>query len=461
MDNLIQPTLLLKPFAQNGDKNDIPLVNNMITNPQLADLTHGFPEITSLRPAQGGLPPERKDFNALGYLTTTYDFFYQAGGVFTFNQTISDAIGGYPLNARLWYLDANGISMIVRSTIANNTNNFLTDSSCIGIAGSNKPWVVESFRGIQMNENYITNCVKEVPQNINVAIVSDTLVLRTGSKVCVPNGFEEDGTTKHFDEVVTEQDIVHGAWGASTNACFLVNPSLNRAWMMAQSNVFIGGSAPTTYEYMVWYDTATNVIKTTGDYGASWTGGWALPVSYVYADSVSFKIIKNVFDGFGFLGSIIFVLPKVKMLFPSGINQDGTLANTSYETDTVCMWNCDWSPNRCPLFFDANGRLPYPCSEYWVENYSSRQPTAGRYYSYYSPVQNKIFFTDNGGAWAQRVGCILGIVSADSNHKITDFEIKTVYRSADVNEVVLKEKIQYVSTLPASPEGDVLYLIPQ
>lgn len=138
MQNLTQPTLLLKPFAESGDKNTLPVTNTDASNPQLADLTNGFPQITSESPDDGGLPPERKDFNGLGYLTTTYDFFYQAGGTFTFNATISSAIGGYPKNARLWYTDSNGATTILRSTKNNNTDNFITTPSYIGTS-----WVPE------------------------------------------------------------------------------------------------------------------------------------------------------------------------------------------------------------------------------------------------------------------------------------------------------------------------------
>lgn len=147
MQNLTQPTILLKPFAVEGDRNTLPNENSDETNPQLADLTNGFPPITSLSPDDGGLPPERKDFNGLGYLTTSYDFFYQAGGTFTYSPTIAAAIGGYPLGARLWYTNPIGVSMIVRSTIENNSNNFLTDSSVIGMAGEGKPWERENFLG--------------------------------------------------------------------------------------------------------------------------------------------------------------------------------------------------------------------------------------------------------------------------------------------------------------------------
>lgn len=138
MQGLTQPTLLLKPFADSGDKNSIPVTNSDLANPQLADLTNGFPAITSEVPENGGLPPERKDFNGLGYLTTTYDYFYQAGGTFTFNSTISTAIGGYPKDARLWYTDSNGATTVLRSTKNDNTDNFVTTPSYIGTS-----WVPE------------------------------------------------------------------------------------------------------------------------------------------------------------------------------------------------------------------------------------------------------------------------------------------------------------------------------
>ena len=131
MQTLTQPTLLLKPFAVSGDKNTLPDVNEDNTNPQLADLTNGFPPITAEQPSQGGIPPERKDFNGLGYLTTLYDYFYQAGGTFAWNDTICTAIGGYPVGARLWYVKQNGETVIVRSLIGNNTYNFTQDESYI------------------------------------------------------------------------------------------------------------------------------------------------------------------------------------------------------------------------------------------------------------------------------------------------------------------------------------------
>lgn len=148
-----QPELLLEVFAKNGTKNTLPLLNTDSENPQRADLTNGFPLATQGSPEDGKLPPERADFNALGFLTTSYDYFYQAGGTFTFNSTISSAIGGYPLGARLWHTNSSGISMILRSTKDDNTDDFTQNESYIGTS-----WVVESMAGIDNSNVNILEC---------------------------------------------------------------------------------------------------------------------------------------------------------------------------------------------------------------------------------------------------------------------------------------------------------------
>ena len=57
-------------------------------------------------------------------------------------------------------------------------------------------------------EGKITNCITEIPQNINLELKDEALTLKAGSKVIVPNGFEADGTTPKFDEIIVANDIV-------------------------------------------------------------------------------------------------------------------------------------------------------------------------------------------------------------------------------------------------------------
>lgn len=68
----------------------------------------------------------RKDVNALGYYGTQEQFFAQCGGYYTFDQSICDAIGGYPQTAILRYFDsAINCLRTVYSLVDNNTWNFI------------------------------------------------------------------------------------------------------------------------------------------------------------------------------------------------------------------------------------------------------------------------------------------------------------------------------------------------
>lgn len=130
MRSLDLPQILYQPFAATGDKNTI-LNSPSSDDPQRANLQTGFPAITQVPIDNGGIPPERMDFNGLGYLLSSFYFFTQCGGIYTFNRNVSNAIGGYPLGAVLYYTDSNGTTYKVRSLLENNTFDFVTTPSYI------------------------------------------------------------------------------------------------------------------------------------------------------------------------------------------------------------------------------------------------------------------------------------------------------------------------------------------
>lgn len=131
MQDLTLPQVLSGAFAYNGEKNTIP---DAPTGSFLASIQEGFPPITMMPKKNGGQPPEGKDFNGILNLVSQFYFFTQNGGTYTFNQSVSDAIGGYPENALLWYYpDENNVTAKwLRSTKANNTDNFITNPEVIG-----------------------------------------------------------------------------------------------------------------------------------------------------------------------------------------------------------------------------------------------------------------------------------------------------------------------------------------
>lgn len=136
MVNVLTPPRIIKqPFASDGDKNNIP---ENPTGNQQASLKEGFPEVTSLPISQGGIPPIRRDFNGVLNLVTQFYFFTQNGGSYTFSEEVSEAIGGYPKNAILWYFGSDGRKTLVVSNRGNNSFNFVQNPNYIG--DNNSPW---------------------------------------------------------------------------------------------------------------------------------------------------------------------------------------------------------------------------------------------------------------------------------------------------------------------------------
>lgn len=125
---------LSMPFANNGDRNSLPTQQTDPGN-GAASLATGFPPETGIPVDDGGIPPARPDMNALGYLSTQPLWLLQQGGYYTFNSDVSNAIGGYPLGAILYYSNTSANPpeyKFLRSAKANNTDNFVSNPSFIG-----------------------------------------------------------------------------------------------------------------------------------------------------------------------------------------------------------------------------------------------------------------------------------------------------------------------------------------
>ena len=125
MQTIQEPDVLQQPFCENGDKNTIP---STATGSQLASLAEGFPLITQQPVTQGGIPPERRDFNGAFNLLSKYNYAIQNGWLPTFKQEVSTAIGGYAEGACLWYIPSTGTYagqvLMLKSLVANNTYDF-------------------------------------------------------------------------------------------------------------------------------------------------------------------------------------------------------------------------------------------------------------------------------------------------------------------------------------------------
>lgn len=190
-----------------------------------------------------------------------------------------------------------------------------------------------------VNYNNISNCITHIPQNIKLELNNGTLTLKAGSKVYVPNNFEDDGTTPYFNEVIIENDISAPGTTNRTTVIFL-NADGNELERFNTIYCHSGSTYTTDKQYIMWYDTTNNLIKKSSNSGSSWTSGVSFPIAMCTETSSGFTSIDQVFNGFGFMGSTVFALPGVKGLIPNGWNGDGSLKNIELVSDRV--WTRTW-----------------------------------------------------------------------------------------------------------------------
>jgi len=173
---------------------------------------------------------------------------------------------------------------------------------------------------VQPDHSNVSNCIIDIPQDIALELSSGTLTLRAGSKVYVPNG------SGVFDEVVIASDLsVTPTWLNNKLGVVYYRRANNNITVTSIDYCFSGSTAPTYADGGCWYDTTNNKIKR--GISGSWvdTDESSLPIAIVKDSSNVVTSIDQVFNGFGYIGSVIFALPGVRGLIPDGINPDGTL----------------------------------------------------------------------------------------------------------------------------------------
>ncbi len=180
-----------------------------------------------------------------------------------------------------------------------------------------------------LNKNQITNCITEIPQRIKLDLNKGTLTLKAGSEVTIPNGFEKDGVTPHFDYVTIDSDkIFTYSDTAKEDIFFVYDSDTDNITFENFNDVRSGHTAPTdlTFDHCFWYDLTNNIIKYTLDKGANWSGQYSLPFCHCTRNP-QINSIKQIYNGFGYMGNCIYVYKGSKFLVSNGRQEDGTLKN--------------------------------------------------------------------------------------------------------------------------------------
>ena len=215
-----------------------------------------------------------------------------------------------------------------------------TDAQVAALGGvhSSKGWAQQSTSvNISLtNTPYTTNRILEIPQDIKLEIDSNGKCwLKAGSKCYKPNGTVINIVNDiAVGRATTGQEFI-GVTGDGSRVGLNVQPS----------RCYSGTTAPTGFSgYGLWLDTNTMTYKYSTDGGSTWSyADYSLPIALATMKNVNGEVasIDQVFNGFGYIGSTLFLLPGVKTVVPNGRNADGTCKNkapstvSSVKTETI------------------------------------------------------------------------------------------------------------------------------
>lgn len=334
----------------------------------------------------------------------------------TTNGTISVNTGGTSAEVAVYglgsaaYTSSGDYATAAQGILADNAAN--KDLSNLSSTGAN----------IGNWSSNVSNCLVEIPQDLNIVLSGGSLTIKAGSK-----GYLPDGTA-----VSVANDITFTA-SSTLNRLLFLNSAGTGIDYINEALCYSGTSAPTVSGTARWFDTANLVIKQTTDSGATWTTlNETLPIAIFHTTSGSIDSVQ-VFNGFGYIGSTIFALPGVKALLPNGRNADGTLNNTLLTESSIQFRTVGSGTNTYPISITNTGSIG-----------------AGTNYIY-NEKENRL---ESGGTiYLNRA--VVGQISFVSG-KITSLEIKTPFHAVDYSdtEYIAHQAMpsdRYVDlTLPAS-----------
>lgn len=249
-----------------------------------------------------------------------------------------------------------------------------------------------------INYSHVTNCITEIPQDIQLELADGALTLKAGSKVYVPNGADV------FDVIMIDNDIIRTEAGTEQRLVF-VEP--NGAINSFGIDNCLSGSYDGR-QYAMFYNTTDNTIKFTIDRGSTWSGVQSLPICIITVNNGMVLSIDQVFNGFGYIGSTVFALPGVKGLIPDGRNIDGSLKNTEFVVSNVQTYTSGNYTYTDAIMAYKENSLSLIAKENW----------------YYNQNYNICYQNYMG----------IGRVDAE-NGKITAFQPKTAFRAFDYNDL--------------------------
>ena len=230
-------------------------------------------------------------------------------------------------NTELGYL--SGTTSAVQTQLNGKASTSLDNLSSAG------QMIIDSQNGT------ISNCILDIPQDIKLELNNGTLTLKSGSIVTYPNG----------TQVQTTSDLTTTNTANYRMLVFFTGTQIITRLISVSSSGSTNVNAGVAWNS--WYDTTNNIMRV---YGADGTTEQqcALPLAIINTTNGAISSIDQVFNGFGYIGSSLFVLPGVKHLYAQGLNSDGTLKSELHTVNSLIIRTETGGTNTYGFAFGGN-----------------------------------------------------------------------------------------------------------
>lgn len=167
------PKLIVVPFAEDGQKDEIPVTREPSMPTQKATWDLGFPPATMLPESAGGLPPRGLDFNGIFNQISEMLVHFAKGGRIKFSESYAEEIGGYQKGA---ILQSDDETKDYQSLIDENKVNFNTATA----AQINAAWKLISTASLaaDISKKLDKEAVKQTTGNSQTSVMSQDAVTK-------------------------------------------------------------------------------------------------------------------------------------------------------------------------------------------------------------------------------------------------------------------------------------------
>lgn len=258
-----------------------------------------------------------------------------------------------------------------------------------------------------------------VPQHVKLSVDSGKTVIGSGTTVYTPNGIVD--TVNQFTTYTTTINFETQVHLYDNEGMFVVYADSYGCLCASGAETVTSDPTPSS-TYKIFYNTTTNMCY----FDDGTLIQCSLPLGRVSRNSTDgYYKVDAVFNGFGYIGSTIFVVPGVVGLAANGYNDDGTYKHNVNTYSTVVLFTPTSAANQtdADLVMRPN-TIDYAALHGFI--ISETEPAGAAWQYWYKPTANKTYYVAAAGSgWTEvyavpfaKWSCVNGVTTSFTPYSV-------------------------------------------